>query len=269
MGAFGSVERWSKCGAGNVSFEADSKCVSQVRAAVNFGCRREVDGPDILLLHYTGMESAQGAIDWLCCEESGVSCHYLVDEAGEVSQMVREADRAHHAGVGSWEGHTDINSRSIGVEIANPGHEAGLPDFPAAQMQAVLDLSKDIVKRREIRRHLVLGHSDIAPGRKIDPGENFDWAWLAQNDIGHWVAPAPIRSGQYFQQGDAGQPVEALQSMLSLYGYSVEINGEFDNQTRIVIEAFQRHFRQERVDGIADISTIETLHSLLSSRDLD
>ena len=253
-----------------MSFDADSTCVGEVREAVNFGARRgaKAASPDMLLLHYTGMEDDPGgnrALDWLCCEESGVSCHYLIRENGESVQMVPESKRAHHAGVGSWEGDDDTNSRSIGIEIVNGGHPAGLPSFPADQMKAVVSLSKDIISRHQIVPRRVLGHSDIAPGRKVDPGENFDWAYLAEQGIGHWVNPAPIGSGRYFQQGDQGQPVEALQSMLALYGYGIEVNGEFDENTKIVVDAFQRHFRQERVDGVADISTIETLHLLLKS----
>lgn len=248
-----------------MTLTADSACVHETRAAVNFGARRGVFAPDILLLHYTGMADARSAIDWLCCEESGVSCHYVVEEDGRVWQLVEEDKRAHHAGVGTWEGKDDVNSRSIGIEIVNGGHEYGLPAFPETQMQAMLELSKDIVARHGIEPRRVLAHSDIAPGRKQDPGERFDWAWLAEHGIGHWVAPAPVRAGTFFQQGDAGEPVEALQSMLALYGYGVSISGVFDRETHVTVEAFQRHFRQQQVDGVADISTIETLHTLLAA----
>jgi N-acetylmuramoyl-L-alanine amidase len=111
----------------------------------------------------------------------------------------------------------------------------------------------------------VLGHSDVAPVRKVDPGEKFPWARLAAAGVGHWVEPAPITGGRFFQKGDVGQPIEALQSMLSLYGYGTEITGEFSTKLEGDVEAFQRHFRQERVDGIADFSTIDTLHRLLSA----
>ncbi|NKB51817.1 MAG: N-acetylmuramoyl-L-alanine amidase [Rhizobiaceae bacterium] len=256
-----------------MSFAADSSCVDLVNPAVNFGDRkpglnRDNSSPDILLLHYTGMADdarGSGALKWLCCEESGVSCHYFIREDGEIVQLVREQDRAYHAGVGSWKGDPDTNSRSIGIEIVNGGHPAGLPDFPQVQMQAVARLSRDIIQRRHISPCFVLAHSDIAPGRKIDPGEKFNWGWLARHGVGHWVNPAPVRSGRFFQRGDTGEPVEALQSMLALYGYGVEISGSFDDQTHIVVEAFQRHFRPEQVDGVADISTIETLHQLLKS----
>ncbi|MEE9314725.1 MAG: N-acetylmuramoyl-L-alanine amidase [Rhizobiaceae bacterium] len=246
-----------------MSLKPSSNCVTSVCPAVNFGERKGKSAPDILLLHYTGMNDGDGALKWLCCEESGVSCHYFIEEDGRIIQLVAEEKRAHHAGAGSWQGQDDINSRSIGIEIVNGGHPAGLPDFPKVQMEAVAELSRDIIKRYTIQDHLVLGHSDIAPGRKIDPGESFDWKWLAEQGVGHWVKPSKIRSGRYFQEGDEGEPIEALQSMLALYGYGVGISGTFCERTRIVVEAFQRHFRQEKVDGVADASTIATLHGLL------
>ncbi|MEL6966285.1 MAG: N-acetylmuramoyl-L-alanine amidase [Pseudomonadota bacterium] len=249
--------------------QADSSLVNEVRAAVNIGPRVGLPdgqtGPDILLLHYTGMGSAEGALKWLCCEESKVSCHYFIFEDGRIVQSVREADRAQHAGEGAWEGHRDINSRSIGIEIANVGHAGGLPDFPQQQMDAVLALSKDIIARNNILPHRVIGHSDMAPHRKEDPGEKFRWDWLAAHGVGHFVDPFPLESGSFFQLGDQGEPVEALQSMLALYGYDLEITAAFDARTEIVVTAFQRHFRQSKVDGVADLSTIKTLHGLLAA----
>lgn len=239
--------------------------MNEVRPAVNFGERRDGTAIEILLLHYTGMNGALAALDWLCCEESGVSCHYFIDEEGHITQLVGEEKRAHHAGAGFWDGRDDINSRSIGIEIVNDGHPGGLPPFPQAQMDSVLRLSKDIIARHSIEAHLVLAHSDTAPSRKQDPGEKFDWAWLAERGVGHFVIPSPIVSGRYFQQGDKGLPVEALQLMLTQYGYGVPVNGTFDDATRMVVTAFQRHFRQEKVDGVADMSTIDTLHRLLKA----
>jgi N-acetylmuramoyl-L-alanine amidase len=270
MGSDRSHSCASQAGWRDLISGADSKCVGSTRPAVNFGERKfdsaeKCAKPDILLLHYTGMDDANGALDWLCCAESGVSCHYFVHEDGRIIQLVAESKRAHHAGAGEWEGNPDTNSRSIGIEIVNGGHPAGLPGFPPAQMQGVAALSRDIIQRHAIAPQRVLAHSDIAPGRKLDPGENFDWKWLAARGVGHWVEPAPIRSGRFFQAGDRGEPVEALQSMLALYGYGLEISGEFDHQTQIVVEAFQRHFRPKRVDGVADTSTIETLHQLLKT----
>jgi N-acetylmuramoyl-L-alanine amidase len=188
-----------------------------------------------------------------------------VHEDGRVVQMVPEERRAWHAGKSIWGGETDINSRSIGIEIANAGHPGGLPDFPEKQIESVIELCLECVNRHGIAPERVLAHSDVAPIRKVDPGENFPWDRLHTAGVGHWVEPSVIGGGRFFQRGDRGQPVEALQSMLSLYGYGVEISGEFCAQTEGVVAAFQRHFRQAKVDGVADSSTIETLHRLLTS----
>jgi N-acetylmuramoyl-L-alanine amidase len=236
---------------------------ADVIASPNFGERRDGRAPDMLILHYTGMPTAEGALDWLTRAESEVSSHYFVFEDGRVVQLVPESARAWHAGKSCWRGETDINSTSIGIEIANPGHPGGLPDFPAAQVAAVIELCRDIIGRNAIAAERVLAHSDIAPVRKIDPGERFPWAALAAAGIGHWVEPGPVSGGRFFQQGDSGPPVEALQAMLALYGYDVPVSSQFCARTHGVVEAFQRHFRQDRVDGIADASTIDTLHRLL------
>jgi N-acetylmuramoyl-L-alanine amidase len=220
---------------------------------------------DLLLLHYTGMPSEEGALAWLLSDDSQVSSHYFVRENGEVIQLVPESMRAWHAGRSFWKGLTDINSASIGIEIANSGHPGGLPDFPDAQIEAVIRLCRDIVSRRGIVPERVLGHSDVAPVRKVDPGEKFPWARLHQAGIGHYVEPAPISGGRFFQKGDRGPPVEALQSMLALYGYNTPISGDFCERTEGDVAAFQRHFRPEKVDGVADFSTIDTLHRLLKS----
>jgi N-acetylmuramoyl-L-alanine amidase len=180
-------------------------------------------------------------------------------------QMVDEAARAWHAGVSSWHDDDDINSTSIGIEIQNPGHFQGYPDFPHEQMLAVIALCKDIVARHSISSHLVLAHSDVAPGRKVDPGEKFDWRMLHEYGVGHWVEPEPILGGTFLQLGDEGDAVMALQAMLKMYGYGIDVNGVFDARTKIVVEAFQRHFRTTLVDGIADQSTVGTLHKLLRS----
>lgn len=236
-----------------------------VQPSPNHGERVEVTAPDAIILHYTGMGSADSALSWLCNPESQVSSHYFVFEDGRVIQMVPEGRRAWHAGKSFWAGATDLNSRSIGIEIANGGHPAGLPEFPEPQINAVIELCRDCGARWSIAPERVLGHSDIAPVRKVDPGEKFPWDILSQQGIGHWVAPAAIGGGRFFQRGDSGQPVEALQSMLSLYGYGVEISGSYCDRTEGAVAAFQRHFRPVLVDGIADFSTIDTLHRLISS----
>lgn len=246
------------------SFTADY-AGAEICASPNFGERVGVEAPDILLLHYTGMPSAEGAQAWLCNPESQVSSHYLVHEDGRIVQMVAEKLRAWHAGKSVWAGEADINSRSIGIEIANPGHPGGLPPYPEKQIAALVELCQDCVMRHTIPAERVLAHSDVAPVRKVDPGENFPWGELHRRGVGHWVEPSPIGGGRFFQRGDGGQPVEALQSMLSIYGYGIEISGQYCEKTEGVVAAFQRHFRPARVDGVADSSTIETLHRLLST----
>lgn len=236
-----------------------------VVASPNHGERSGGCRPDMIILHYTGMPEHDGALAWLCNPQSQVSSHYFVHVDGRIDQLVPESRRAWHAGKSFWAGETDVNSHSIGIEIANAGHPAGLPDFPEAQIQAVIELCRDCGQRLKIAPERVLAHSDVAPVRKVDPGENFPWGRLHAAGVGHFVEPAPVSGGRFFQKGDFGQPVEALQSMLSLYGYDVEITGEYSDKTEGVVAAFQRHFRPERVDGIADMSTIETLHRLLSA----
>ena len=228
----------------------------------NHGERRE--GPvDMLVLHYTGMESAQAAHDWLCDPKSEVSSHYFVYENGDICQLVAEDRRAWHAGAAAWGGVSDINSRSIGIEIANPGHDGGYPDFPETQMAAVTALCADIVARNAIPAARVLGHSDVAPGRKSDPGEKFDWARLARAGAGVYRQAEPLAAGPVLATGSSGGDVEDLQRNLARIGYGIEASGHFDAATLSVVAAFQRHFRPELVDGRADISTIMTLKKLL------
>ena len=228
----------------------------------NFGPRAGGAAIDILLLHYTDMKSAGAAIDLLCDPSSGVSCHYVVAEDGTITQLVQETDRAWHAGVSSWHGEGDINSRSVGIEIANLGHDHGYPDFPDVQIDSVIALACDICARHGIRPERILAHSDVAPARKRDPGEKFPWGRLASAGVGHYVEPEPIRGGRFFSVAESGAPIEALQAMLALYGYPLQISGTYDPETELAVTAFQRHFRPERVDGIADSSTIATLHRL-------
>ncbi|WP_334174645.1 N-acetylmuramoyl-L-alanine amidase [Pseudoxanthobacter sp.] len=221
--------------------------------------------PDMLILHYTGMKSAEEAIARLSDRAAEVSCHYVVEENGDVVRMVAEPLRASHAGVSCWRGEHNLNDAAIGIEIVNPGHAFGYRPFPPAQIESVIALCADIVRRRRIAPDRVLGHSDVAPDRKQDPGELFPWADLAAAGIGHWVAPAPVSEGVRFARGDEGPPVGALQSLLALYGYEIGVTGVFDARTEIVVTAFQRHFRPEKVDGVADRSTIETLHRLIAA----
>jgi N-acetylmuramoyl-L-alanine amidase len=244
----------------------ESKVADKVFASPNHGERRDGQRPTMLVLHYTGMTSEGEALQWLCNPISQVSAHYFVFEDGRVLQMVPELRRAWHAGHAMWNGETDLNSCSIGIEIANAGHPAGLPPYPEAQIRSVIALSRDLVTRWRIPAERVLGHSDIAPGRKLDPGEVFPWDELQREGVGHWVEPAAVQDGRFFSRGDRGMPVEALQAMLAMYGYGLKINGMFDEDTEKVVAAFQRHFRPQRVDGVADASTITTLRNLIARR---
>lgn len=229
-------------------------------AAASHEPRRNGRAVDMLLLHYTGMTSADAACALLCSPESGVSCHYLVDEDGTITQMVSEDARAWHAGVSSWQGETDTNSRSIGIEIQNPGHQLGYRDFPAPQMQSVIALCRDILTRHAIAPRNVLAHSDVAPGRKIDPGERFDWPLLFREGIGHWVPAADLNDSAL-----GSVDLAAFQRLLQDYGYGIEVTGACDAQTRKVTDALQRHFRPALVTGVPDLSCLRTAERLLDA----
>jgi N-acetylmuramoyl-L-alanine amidase len=248
-------------------FTADSIVVADVVPSPNFD-ERQSGPPDMILLHYTGMQDGQSALDRLCSAESKVSSHYVVFEDGRIVQCVPERLRAWHAGASYWAGQTDINSRSIGIEIVNPGHEFGYRDFPLRQTAAVISLCKSILMRRgPIHPERVLAHSDVAPARKQDPGEKFPWELLSESNVGHWVRPAPLSlEGPGLKPGETSENVRRLQRQLQSYGYGIDDTGSYGDQTRIVVAAFQRHFRPERVNGIADASTLLTLRALMETR---
>ncbi|SFS50211.1 N-acetylmuramoyl-L-alanine amidase [Brevundimonas viscosa] len=230
----------------------------------NFDARR--GPPDMLVLHYTGMETAGAAIARLCDPSARVSAHYVVDEDGSILRLVPEERRAWHAGRGVWQGETDCNAASIGVEIVNPGHEFGYRDFPEAQVAAVLELAADIRGRWTIPDARIIGHSDLAPDRKQDPGERFPWKRLAVEGHGLWFEPAEERIsalGAPLGPGDDGLGVIVLRAGLHRLGYGLQPGGDYDDETRITVEAFQRHWRPTRVDGVADGETRATLMGVL------
>ena len=250
------------------AFQPDSFVVADVVPSPNHDERGEGRAPDLILLHYTGMATGQAALTRLCSPDSKVSCHYVVFEDGRIVQCVPEERRAWHAGVSSWAGETAINSCSIGIEIVNPGHEFGYRDFPLRQIAAVISLCKSIITRRgPIAPDRVLGHSDVAPSRKQDPGEKFPWGLLSESGVGHWVRPAPLTiDGASIAPGERSDLVMQLQRAFRGYGYGIEETGRFDQTTHEVVTAFQRHFRPARVDGLADASTMLTLRALLETR---
>ncbi len=244
----------------------DTDLVAEVRPSPNVEARRGGLRPSILLLHYTGLPSMEKAVDWLTREGSGVSCHYGIDADGRITQMVAEDLRAWHAGESVWMGEADINSASIGIEIHNPGHDHGYTEFTDVQMQAVEHLSRDIMARHRIPPERVLAHSDVAPARKMDPGEKFPWARLAEAGIGHWVVPEPATDADMGWSLGAAEPwITNVQKALRLYGYGIEATGIIDARTELVVTAFQRHFRPARVDGRIDRSTIVTLDRLFAA----
>jgi N-acetylmuramoyl-L-alanine amidase len=202
----------------------------------------------ILVLHYTGMKTGASAIDWLANPESKVSAHYVVDEDGQVVHMVREEQRAQHAGLSHWRGITDVNSASIGIEIVNPGHEWGYRPFPEEQMDSVTQLVAEITRTFSIEPRNVVGHSDVAPARKEDPGELFDWERLARLGL---AVPRPTE-----KLVDPGWPDAAFLLALERYGYGIA-------DARAAVVAFQRRFRPNNLDGIIDGECRAILLSLL------
>lgn len=243
-------------------FEADSPLAAFVRPSPNHGARRAGMAPDAIVLHYTGMPTAEGALDRLCAADAQVSCHYFVFEDGRIAQLVPEARRAWHAGASFWAGESDMNSASIGIEIVNPGHEGGAPPFPPAQVAAVARLCRDIMRRHAIGPARVLAHSDISPGRKVDPGEIFPWEVLAAAGVCLADPAPPARDGLTLAPGATGAPVAALRAALARFGYRCEPGAVYDARTATVVAAFQRRFRRARVDGVADVETRDRLAAL-------
>lgn len=212
----------------------------------NFG-PRPTARLDMLVLHYTGMDSGPAALDRLCDPQAQVSSHYLVEDDGRIFALVAEDHRAWHAGLSHWRGEGDVNSRSIGIEIVNAGHEFGLPDFPQVQIQAVIGLCQDILSRHPIPARNVVGHADISPTRKNDPGELFPWDQLAANGIGLW----PFSGNEISSISD-----QLAWDGLAAFGYDL-------TDPTAALVAFQRHFRPQRVDGRWDGQCKGRLDALL------
>jgi len=244
------------------------------RLSPNFDTRTRAI--DLVVLHYTGMQDAETALARLTdpAPVAGrypgpwqdnsaapdaplprVSSHYVVDETGAIYRVVAEESRAWHAGVSSWEGEGDVNSRAIGIEIVNGGHDFDLPDFTDAQIDAVITLLRDILERWKLKPPRVVGHSDIAPERKLDPGEKFPWKRLADAGVSVWPEHVAMQL--------SGEDVIAhVQEQLAAFGYSVSVTGSMDAVTKSALAAFQRRFRPERIDGAPDDETRYLLAAL-------
>ena len=233
-------------------------------ASPNYDVRRK--SISLLLLHYTGMPTYAEALARLCHKDSKVSAHYLLDEQGRVARLVKEKHRAWHAGDAYWQGEKDINSMAVGIELANPGHGDSYRDFPKAQMLSLKNLCADIMRRHSIAPRRVLGHSDVAPHRKQDPGEKFDWSYLARAGIGVWPQNPPAKGGKVLAgKGSVSPQVTALQKSLQDYGYSIDVNGIFDTSTVHAVTAFQRHFFPTHVTGVwneGSQAILQQLHQL-------
>jgi N-acetylmuramoyl-L-alanine amidase len=213
------------------------------RPSPNHGPRPEPARIDMLVLHYTGMTTAAAALQRLCDPSARVSAHLLIEENGVIWRLVPESRRAFHAGASCWEGESDLNAVSLGVEIVNPGHEWGYRRFPEAQMASLERLCRELIARHSIPPHRVVGHSDIAPERKSDPGELFDWARLGRAGIGIWPPAHPP------PRGFVVDPARSFDELAHI-GYCASAG----SQTPALV-AFQRHFRQSCCDGRLDIET--------------
>ncbi len=207
----------------------------------------------MVVLHYTEMKPVETALDRLCDPEAQVSAHYLISEEGQVTRLVHEGNRAWHAGASYWRGHKDVNSASIGIELDHPGHALGYREFSDAQIDALIPLLNRIVRQYDIPRANVIGHSDVAPARKTDPGELFPWERLAEYGL---CLPRPGKL-------DLGDPFDndgAFYLALERFGYDITDGHK-------AVEAFQRRWRPELIDGIVDQHVGAILFQLLLDRD--
>ena len=236
-------------------FRPDTALPCTILPSPNHGDRKG-RAIDSIILHYTDMPTAEAAIAVLRDPATEVSSHYLVDEDGGVIQMVAEERRAWHAGRSYWRGERDLNSVSVGIEIANGGLRGGLPPFPDRQIDGVIALCRDIAARHGIPADRILAHSDIAPGRKVDPGPRFPWRRLAQEGLGAQPLATKVIPGLSLALGATGCRVAALQKCLSAWGADVPVSAVFDKVTLTAVAAFQLHFRPTSYDGVADPETL-------------
>lgn len=221
----------------------------------------------LLVLHYTGMETGAAALERMCDAEAKVSAHYMVSEDGSITQLVPEERRAWHAGVSAWAGETNVNSASIGIEIVNGGHDYGLPDFPDVQIESVIALSRDIMTRHKIHPFGLVGHSDIAPDRKQDPGEKFPWQRLAVEGGGFWPTFEGVQDNRVlFENGERDRGISIVQSGLAFLGYNVEVNGVLDDAMACILSAFQRRYCPTSITGQIDVHTMEVLMQLTAQK---
>lgn len=221
--------------------------------------------PDMIILHYTGMPTGAEALARLRDPAAQVSAHYLIEEDGQAFLLVPEERRAWHAGVSFWKGERNLNGVSIGIELVNPGHDWGYRPFPDAQVESLFELIDGVRSRWSVPDGRILAHSDVAPNRKLDPGELFPWKRLAEAGHGLWAEPEPA-PGASLAAGEESTAVFALQAGLTRMGYDCPPSGVYDEATTSTVAAFQRHWRPALVDGIADGETRARLMALLRAQ---
>jgi len=232
----------------------------------NFNERPDGVEIDTVVIHYTGMESFDKAFSRLCDKEAEVSAHYIIKEDGEIINLVHEGKRAWHAGVSSWRGRDNVNDYSIGIELVNKGHEFGYEAFPSRQMDSLLRLLEELMEKHPIQLRNIVGHSDIAPTRKEDPGELFNWELLVSYNLSVWPdLPQDIGSEALISPGDSGESVKDLQKRLSEFGYQINIDGEYGVETCYVVIAFCRRFAPTNISDVWHEQAEITLNSLLQS----
>ncbi len=217
---------------------------------------------DTVVLHYTGMTSATEALERLCLPESEVSAHFLIEEDGKIHQLVHPDHRAWHAGVSCWQGRDNLNHTSIGIELVNPGHEFGYCPFPEDQVASLVSLLKVLARRYHIPQDRYLGHSDIAPGRKQDPGELFPWQRLAGQKFGLTATYQRNDKTIIAKKGMVSTEIASLNKSLRIIGYPVTQGEVFSQQTHDALQAFQQHWRQEEVSGCLDSGTLSAISSI-------
>ncbi len=230
----------------------------------NFNDRPEGTEIDTIVIHYTGMKSGVEAYERLCQAESEVSAHYIILEDGEIIPLVSEQKRAWHAGVSGWRGRENINDCSIGIELVNPGHEFGYQPFPEQQMESLIRLVEEICYRHPIALRNIVGHSDVAPSRKEDPGELFNWELLASYNLAMWPdMPADVTQNDLVKPGESGDVVKDLQARLSDFGYRLKVDGDYGLQTCYTVVAFQRRFTPTKIGDVWHEEADVALNQLL------
>lgn len=232
------------------------------RPSPNWNERPEGSPIDTVILHYTGMQTGEAALERLCDPAAEVSAHYLIEEDGRAYQMVPEEKRAWHAGLSYWQGRSNLNHSSIGIELVNPGHEFGYRPFPDEQISTLINLLSDIKNRHTIPASRFLGHSDVAPDRKTDPGELFPWQLLAESGFGLWSGSDGSDTRVLARSGDQGEKVNNLNKQLGIVGYHMVNTESFGAETECVIRAFQAHWRPEAVTGLYDVGTARRLENI-------